>query len=69
MLPGHRTFSDDDIFESVADALAVFRRIDDASEIPDDLRPLVFQVCVNMIGNRTVAPGIIDGRTFPGGAL
>lgn len=59
MLPGTRTFSDDDIVTTVREALTVFDKVDAIEDgIPDELRPLVFQTIVNMVGNRQIVGGL-----------
>lgn len=55
MLPGTRTFSDADIVQTVRECVAVYDQLNGDEEIPAELRPLVFQTIVNMIGNRQVA--------------
>lgn len=55
MLPGTRTFSDADIVQTISECLAVYDQLSEDDGIPDELRPLVFQTIVNMVGNRQVA--------------
>lgn len=70
MLPGNRTYSDEDIKALAVDALYVFDLIDKEGIIPDDLRVSVFSICHTMVGNRTLPPTIIDqGKAFPHGGF
>jgi hypothetical protein len=55
MLPGTRTYSDEDIVSIARDSLSVFGQIEDELGIPADLRVSVFGICHTMVGNRQIA--------------
>lgn len=64
VLPGRRTFTDDDVLQVIGEALTIFERCEAEHTLTDIQRPLIFQAIVNMIGHREV-PQALPAMAIP----